>query len=229
MGRIVHITGTDTGVGKTAVACALARLLVGRGASPGVCKPFSSGDATDRMPADARLLAEAAGSADPEQTVSPVRFRTPASPWAAAREEGRDSGLDRARRAVLDLDATHDILLVEGIGGVGVPLSEGLTYVDFMATLGGAVLVVARAGLGTLNHTLLTVEALRARRMEVAGVVLNRTGPGSDVSETLNPLAIETFGGVPVLADLPFRPEGPRDLTLPEGIPEAVACGLGRA
>jgi dethiobiotin synthetase len=212
LARILHVVGTDTGVGKTAVACALARALRRRGFDVGACKPFASGEDPAGVPSDARLLVEASGSRDAPELVAPVRFRTPASPWAAAREEGRGPGIEAAGRALETLAGRHGILVVEGIGGVAVPLAEGWTYLDFLAGHPGRAVVVARAGLGTLNHTLLTLEALRTRGIPAAGVILNRPSPGSDPSERLNPEAIEAFGRTRVLASLPhfdLHPDSP--------------------
>jgi dethiobiotin synthetase len=116
----------------------------------------------------------------------------------------------------------HEVVVVEGIGGVAVPLDEGTTYLEFLAGHPGPVLLVARASLGTLNHTLLTLEALRSRDLAVSGVVLNRTGPDRDPSEPGNPKAIETFGRTPVLADLPFGGEGTASMELPDRLFDAL-------
>jgi len=206
--RIVHVVGTDTGVGKTAVACALARALRERGTDVGVCKPFAAGEDPAGVPEDALQLLEAAGSGDPPELVSPVRYRLPASPWAAALEEGRLPGIAEADAALRALAAKHAVLVVEGIGGVAVPLAVGWTYLEFLANHPGQAVVVARAGLGTINHTLLTLEALRIRGIPVAGVVLNRPRPGEDPSERRNPDAIEAFGRTRVLASLPHLAAG---------------------
>ncbi|MHC4600265.1 MAG: dethiobiotin synthase [Planctomycetota bacterium] len=226
--KFIHVVGTDTGVGKTAVAAALARGLGARGVDVGVCKPFASGEDPSRLPSDAEVLIRAAVARDDPALISPVRFRTPASPWAAAREEGRTSGLAEAREALRRLGSAHPVTVVEGIGGVAVPLDAGITYLEFLVEHPGSLLLVARAGLGTLNHALLSLEALRSRRIAVSGLVLNRTGPARDPSEKGNPAALEAFGTVDVLADLPFgegdgaTPELPDRLFESLGFPRAV-------
>jgi dethiobiotin synthetase len=222
MGTLLHVVGTDTGVGKTAVAAALVRGLRARGDSPGVCKPFASGDDPARLPADARILLEASGVSDDPALVSPVRFRAPASPWSAARNEGGPGGFAQALEALRGLDALHGILVVEGIGGVAVPLETGRTYLDFLSRAPGLSLVVARDGLGTINHALLTLEALESRNLPVAGVVLNRTAPGADSTVLRNAEAIETFSSAPVLGVLPFLETGPADLVLPGPVHDAL-------
>lgn len=220
MGRIVHVLGTSTGVGKTAVACALARGLRAREVDVSACKPFACGEDPGRLPSDAAALVEAAGAGDGEDLVAPVRFALPASPWAASKAQGRETDVGCALHALRTLAGRHTVLIVEGIGGVAVPLAPGATYLDFLREMPGKCLVVARAGLGTLNHTLLTIEALSRRGLEAAGVVLNRPEAGSDPSEAANPEAIETFGGVKVLASLPHAPG--RDLALPDAAIDAV-------
>jgi len=218
MGKLIHVVGTDTGVGKTAVAAALARGLRERGLDVGVCKPFASGEEPSQVPADAVVLIQASGATDDLALISPVRFEIPAAPWFAARVEGRPCGVEVAEDAVRALEAVHDVLIVEGIGGVAVPLDSGITYLDFLSRLTGALLIVARAGLGTLNHTLLTIEALRRRRIDITGVVLNRTGTESDPSEVGNPQGIEVFGGTDVLASLPHVEDEPERMVIPDPV-----------
>lgn len=180
--RGVFVTGTDTGVGKTLVSAWLAR-----GWRAEYWKPIQTGIAEGL---DADTVARLAGV-----PVHPGRWllRAPLSPHLAARHEGVAITLDD-----FVLPRTARPLVVEGAGGVLVPLDEsGTTMAALMARLGLPVVVVARGGLGTINHTLLTLEALRGRGLEPAGVVLN--GPLGEG----NLSAIETFGRVPVLGALP--------------------------
>ncbi|MHC4778950.1 MAG: dethiobiotin synthase [Planctomycetota bacterium] len=225
MANVIHVVGTDTGVGKTRIAASLARGLNLRGFDTGVCKPFASGGDPKNVPADASVLMKAAGAKDDVERVSPVRFRSPISPWSASREEGREAGLDIASEAIRVLESLHDVLIVEGIGGVAVPIDTGVTYADFMTEHPGDILLVARAGLGTLNHSLLTVEALRTRGAVITGVVLNRAEPGTDPSERSNPAAIEAFTACRILADLPFTDDGREYHQLPDGLYLALSAG----
>ena len=169
------VTGTDTGVGKTVVACALVRAMRERGLDVGAMKPIETGVGEDG-PLDAQALREAAGSVDPLDDVCPQRFALPAAPTvAAAAEEG---AVDRdAIRAAFDrLRARHDWLVVEGAGGLLVPAAEELTMADLARELGLPLLIVARGALGTINHTLLTVEAVERRGLPLAGVVISHAG-----------------------------------------------------
>jgi len=199
--RGLFVTGTDTSVGKTAVSCAIAALARSRGLPLAVMKPAETGCVPD--PLDALALREAAGSADPLELVCPYRFAEPLAPAVAARRAGRTLSLghlvDCARKLAEDRP-----LLVEGAGGLLVPYTERETCADLIAALGLPVLLVARAGLGTLNHTALTIEALRARKLTLRAVVLNRTGTHSDLSEQDNAAEISRLTGAQVLGPLPF-------------------------
>jgi dethiobiotin synthetase len=201
--RGLFVTATDTGVGKTEVARALVAAARAAGLDAGAMKPAQSGVAPGQ-PSDADLLAAAAGGGDPMALVCPYSFAPPLAPGVAARLAGVDIALDRILEAARALAARHQALVVEGAGGWLVPLGSGQTVADLAVALALPVLVVARAGLGTVNHAALTVAAVRARGLEVRGVVLNRTGPEDDPSVPHNAAEIERLTGAPVLASLPF-------------------------
>jgi len=208
--RRLFITGTDTGVGKTTVACALAAAFVRRGMRVATLKPVETGcpDGPDGLePADALRLARAAGEALPPArtlaAICPNRFALPVSPEAAARAAGSAVDLAAIDHA-LAARAGADLLLVEGAGGLLVPLGEGLVTADLIARLSLPVLVVARAALGTVNHSLLTVEAIRRRGLVLAGVILSQASPERGPDEASNAAAIARHGGVAVLGTLPF-------------------------
>jgi dethiobiotin synthetase len=201
--RGLFVTATDTGVGKTEVACALVSGARAAGLDVGAMKPAQSG-VTSGEASDAERLREAAGGADPLELVCPYQFEPPLAPGVAARLAGVAISLPRLTEVARALALRHAALVVEGAGGLLVPLTPGATYADLAVALGLPVLVVARAGLGTVNHTALTVEALRARRLEVAGVVLNRTGPDDDASVPYNAAEIERITGVRVLVTLAY-------------------------
>lgn len=170
----LFITGTDTGVGKTVVACALARGLREAGIDVGVMKPVETGVPAEG-PADARALMRAADVRDPLELVCPLQFDLPAAPEAASRDAGRAIEFDRIRLAFEALSSRHDFLIVEGAGGILVPFDEKTTMADLAKRLELPVLVVARTSLGTINHTLLTLEACAARGLELVGVVLSHS------------------------------------------------------
>jgi dethiobiotin synthetase len=200
--RGLFVTGTDTGVGKTEVACALLSGARAAGLDVGAMKPAQSGTAPGQV-SDAERLRQAAGGGDPLELVCPYQFAPPLAPGVAARLAGVEISMPRLLEAARTLASRHAALLVEGAGGLLVPLTLRQTYADLAVALGLPVLVVARAGLGTVNHTALTLEALRARGLAVAGVVLNRTGPDDDPSVPSNAAEIERLTGAPVLASLP--------------------------
>ena len=203
----LFVTATDTEVGKTAVASALAALLHRRGRNVGVMKPLAS--ACDEVggrlvSADALCLKQAAGTDDPLELICPIRLRHPLAPMTAADLEGRELDLADVRAALDTLAASHDCLIVEGIGGIMVPVTADCMVIDLAAEIGAPVLIVARAGLGTINHSLLTVEAARSRGLDVAAVVLNSPdeSPGGLAEET-NPDVIARLTDVPVIGPLP--------------------------
>ncbi len=204
--RGLLVTGTDTGVGKTEVAAALVAGWRARGLDVGAMKPAQSG-VEDGLTTDADRLREAAGGTDPADLVCPYSLRAPLAPAVAARLEGVEISLAHVLACAAELASRHAALVVEGAGGLLVPLTDRETYADLAVALGMPVLVVARAGLGTVNHTALTCEALRARGLAVAGVILNRASPGADPSEPHNPAEIERLAGARVLASLPHEPD----------------------
>jgi len=207
-GRMLFVTATDTETGKTAVASALAALLRQRGRNVGVMKPFASGcsEADGKLiSADGLCLARAAGAGDPHELICPIRLRHPLAPMAAAELAGRELDLSVVRAAVDRLAASHDCLIVEGIGGIMVPITPHWTVADFAAELNAPVVIVARAGLGTINHSLLTVDAVRSRGLDVAAVLLNSpVESAGGLADETNPGVIARLCGVPVLGPLPY-------------------------
>lgn len=178
--RGLFITGTDTGCGKTTVACALARAAREVGLRVRVLKPVETGCEEvegERIPADALALAEAAGDPRSAAELCPYRLALPAAPEIAARHENVAIDPDLLRRAFAATAAGADLVLVEGAGGLRVPIAPGLEMAELALLFGLPLLVVARASLGTINHTLLTLEAARSRRLAVAGVIFSHVEP----------------------------------------------------
>lgn len=215
MTRTLFVTGTDTGVGKTTVSLGLLAAWRRRGLKLAALKPAETGcmprHGETLWPDDAGRLREAAGLAHvPIGIVCPNRYALPAAPSVAARREQRAFDLHavvRARDALLA--GAPDVLLVEGAGGLLVPYGNGRTSVDVALALAPlAMLIVARAGLGTINHSALTVSELRRRDLPIAGIVLNRVRMESDPSEDDNAREIHALTGVPVLGTLPHLPSG---------------------
>lgn len=213
--RGLFVTGTDTGVGKTAVAAGLAAWCRARGIDVGVMKPIATGGIRAArsgrwISSDARVLAEAAGVRDAWSLVNPVCYREPLAPYAAARRSHHPVDWRRIRRAFEALSARHEFMIVEGIGGLLVPLSPRRTVVDLIRLLDLPVLIVSRRRLGSLNHTLLTVQVARQERLRVVGVVLNAAeaplaDSGEALAERTNPEILGRCLPVPLLGNLPHR------------------------
>jgi dethiobiotin synthetase len=215
----LFVTGTDTGVGKTRVAAAIARTLCRQGRTVRVAKPVATGAAWTGqrwLSDDTRLLAEAAAETDLD-AVTPWALAAPAAPPVAARLAGVTLALEDLAAAVRRRGGGRDVgVVVEGVGGLLCPLTEEATVADLAGRLRLPVVVVARRSLGTLNHTLLTLEAARSRGLDVRGVVVNETTPVSGVAEETNVEELRRLA-VPLLAVVPYQAEGP------EGVTAAVA------
>ena len=207
----LFITGTDTNVGKTFVASAIARALVREGRQVGVLKPVATG--AERLGetwrcADAEFLIGAIGGGIPLERVTPLLFSEPLAPPVAARRAGtplhRDAVLAAVAESMAWWEGQADVMVVEGVGGWLCPLAEGMTVADLAIALDFPVVVVARRGLGTINHTLLTVESIRLRGLRCAGVILNGSEPTTDpVAEGTNRDELaRRLDGVAVLAEL---------------------------
>jgi dethiobiotin synthetase len=157
--------------------------------------------------ADAEALHLASDGVEPLEKLCPIRLKPPLAPVPAAKEEGTVLNLDEARHAWHELNDRHRVVIVEGIGGLLVPLDEKILQLDFMAELQLPVLLVARAALGTINHTLLSLRELRRAKLPVAGIILNvtRAEDASNVSYSLSEIARFAGGMVPTV--VPHFPE----------------------
>ena len=203
-GKGIFITGTDTGVGKTYVACGIAMTLRRKGIDVGVMKPAETGCRKRNrqlLPVDAIKLARAAGVRDALDFVNPYRFSDPLAPSVAAGLEGKRLDPSRILSCFRVLSQRHDFTIVEGAGGIMVPLSKDYLYLDLAANLRLPIVIVARPCLGTINHTLLTISAIRERRLKIAGVVINYAKKEwkRGRAEKTSPAAIETASGVRIL------------------------------
>ena len=218
--RGVFVTGTGTEVGKTVVAAVLARTLAAEGRRVHVFKPCVTGlsdyaDADGR--ADHELLRWASGSAQSDGEVAPYRYQPPASPHLAAALAGEEIEPQRLRAAAAAAAEGAEELVCEGVGGLLVPLARDYLVRDLAVDLGYPLVVVAPPGLGTINHTLLTVEAARAAGLEVAAVVLTPWPETPTAIERDNRETIERLGGIEVqtLAEIdPSAPDSWPRLTL---------------
>jgi dethiobiotin synthetase len=203
----LFITGTDTGVGKTAVAAGIAASLVRRRFRVAVCKPVATGCVRRReglVSEDAEFLAHHADARFPLDVICPQRFEEPLAPAVAAERAGTPVDWAAIDRAVKTMSRESDFLIVEGVGGVLVPMDSSYSVLDMIGWLGLPAVIVARAGLGTINHTLLTIEALRRASAPIAGVVINQyPAETPPIAEETNPRVIEKWGKVPILCVAP--------------------------
>jgi dethiobiotin synthetase len=174
MPKGLFVAGTDTGVGKTLVACALIRILRERGVDAVGFKPVATGQESGRWP-DAEALREASGETEPVERICPLRYKAPLSPLAAAKLEGAVPDLGLARRALVELSARHACVVAEGIGGLLVPLDRTTLLLNFIQATGFPVVLVARAGVGTISHTLLSLRELERARVSLAALIVNVT------------------------------------------------------
>jgi dethiobiotin synthetase len=225
---VLIVTGTGTSVGKTVVTAAIAALALARGDRVAVVKPAQTGIASDAgqdaEPADAETVRRLSGLTDLHEL---ARFPDPLSPEAAARVSGLPP-LDLADCAeyIARLAGSRDLVLVEGAGGLLVRYDKaGSTLADLAARLDAPVLVVAAAGLGTLNHTALTLEAIAARKLRLAGVVIGSWPSQPDLADRENLTDLETVAGAPLAGLLPA---GSGSLP-PEEFRVVARHGLGRS
>jgi len=207
------VTGTDTGVGKTFVSGGLAAELARRGCSVGVMKPFATGARSVRgrlVSDDALFLREAARVDDSLDLVNPICLQPALAPSMAAQVARKRIDLKKVWSAYRTLSRRHSVVIVEGVGGLLVPLNRGLTVADFARKLRLPLLIVARPSLGTLNHTSLTVHAARSHGLRMLGLVLNRAEPGRrGLAERLNPATLELLTRLPVLGEVPYVGKSP--------------------
>jgi dethiobiotin synthetase len=207
MGKGLFITGTDTGVGKTSFACGLAALLKEYNYSVGVMKPAETGCDQGEgklVPQDALALKESSACELPLETICPYQFHEPLAPSVAAEREGVRIDIDRLMSVYSEISAAHDITIVEGAGGLMVPLLPSYTYADFARVLKLPLIVVAANRLGMINHVLLTLEHASCKGLTVLGYVLNQIKNQPSLAAQTNREALLSLSGVPCLGDLPY-------------------------
>lgn len=198
MTRGIFITGTNTGVGKTVVTRALARAALRRGLQPVALKPVESG-VSNSLETDAAHIARAAGRSGSTEDFCLYAFSKPVSPHLAARLDNRLVDPERIVQFLTEWTAKANFVIAEGAGGLLVPLADGVTFGDVVARTDYTLLIVAPDVLGTINGTLLTIEAARRRQIPILGVVLNGAGDGS----LENGAALAEYGQVPIIGTFP--------------------------
>ncbi|WP_367874955.1 dethiobiotin synthase [Luteolibacter sp. Populi] len=190
------VTGTDTGVGKTRFSCLLLEALRAEGVAAAGFKPVCCGDRDDAV-----HLATASGGLAVED-VNPIWLKAAVAPLVAGMLENRPVDPAYLLEAFRRFSAMHPTVIVEGAGGWRVPLAEGYDMADLAVDIGLPVIVVVGNRLGALNHTILTVDAIRARGLEIAGLVINHLADELDTAAITNKGMIEQLTGVPILAEI---------------------------
>ena len=195
----IFIAGTDTGVGKTLIAGALAAALVQKGMKVGVMKPISCGGRQD-----ADFLIKCSGVFEDPDLVNPIVFRHALSPNVAASLERKKIDLKKISRALKILEKKYEVIVIEGCGGLLVPITPGFFVAGLISFMKAGTLLVSRSTLGAINHSLLSLEALTRRRAKVLGVVFNRLNAGPlGFAESTNPRVVSRISGVNSLGMFP--------------------------
>ena len=202
------ISGTDTGVGKTVVTACLLALYHKRSVDLGVMKPMETGidpECSSEANSDAKFLLAVSGNQDALEEVCPIRLQPPAAPLQAARMTGQTIAIDSILENFRKLQTRYDQILVEGVGGLMVPLKPDYFITDLIRDMDLPLIIVSRLTLGTLNHTLLTLKTAQSTGIEIAGVILNRSdnNPLNDVEKGQANL-IHELSGVPIIGECPF-------------------------
>lgn len=198
MARGIFVTGTGTEVGKTVVAATMARTLADDGLKVSVFKPAVTG-LDEGVETDHALLRRASGSDQSDEEIAPYRYGPPASPHLAAALAGEEIRPERLRQVAAAAAEDGDAIVCEGVGGLLVPLSPDYLVRDLAVDLGYPLIVVAGPGLGTINHTLLTVEAARTAGLDVAAIVLNPWPDEPTEIERNNRKTLASLAEAPVL------------------------------
>jgi len=204
----LFVTGTDTGVGKTLIAGAIAKILTEQGLRVGIFKPIATGCSRTwegLVSEDTEFLANCANSDLPLSTITPVGYLTPAAPIVSAACDGPAIDFDSITAAYKDICEQCDMVIVEGIGGVRVPLTVEFDLLDLAVEFALSVVIVARPNLGTINHTLMTIDCIRSAELKIAGVVVNGyDATKTTIAEDTAPQVIAQCTDVDILCVVPF-------------------------
>jgi len=201
------VTGTDTGVGKTIIAAGLVTSLQDQGIDVGVMKPLESGAPSFEsalIPRDALYLKEVSGVRDDLALINPYCFKDPLAPGVAAQREGVEIDLHRIEGLYRELKGRHAFMVIEGVGGLLVPVAKGTLLPQLIKLLDLPLLLVARSSLGTINHSLLSLFYCAQEGLDVVGLIMNKATPDMDPSEASNPQVISQFTEVPLLGSFPY-------------------------
>ena len=205
------VTGTDTGVGKTLISGGIAHILHGAGKKVGVFKPVASGcrrDFDGLVNSDAEFLRACSHCDFDLEVINPVRYLAPAAPIVCEEHEGRQVDFVAIETAYNKIAAGSDVMIVEGIGGIRVPISPGVDVIELAQAFDLPLIIVTRPDLGTINHTLLTIDAARNAGLAIAGLVISGyNAESAGLAEETLPEVLEEWGQVPVLSIIPYDEE----------------------
>jgi dethiobiotin synthetase len=219
----LFVTATDTGIGKTLITGGIAYALRARGLDVGCWKPVQSGDLLHDANGDVMRLKTVGDLPDAPERIGRFSYAEPLAPRLAAERAGAPLMLEDLLAAYRDIEQDHEHFLVEGAGGLAVPLTKDATVADFAQQFHFPLLIVARANLGTVNHTVLTVRYAESLGLRVGGVILSGGGrEGADISEAHNAAYIEEYGGVPVIGRVPWLGEAPGVAEIREAVQHHV-------
>jgi len=215
----LFITGTDTEIGKTAFTAGLATVLKQNGHHVGVMKPVAAGSR-----ADAEILKQSANVSDTLDEINPVFLSEPLSPNVAAQRAAQTLHIDHITKAYKTLAQRHDLMLIEGVGGLLVPILDHFSVADLIALLNVPIIIVSRAALGTINHTLLTIEAAQRRNLNILGIVYNAISDTThDIAAQTSPEIITRLTQIPTLGTLPYDPQVDTDQGKLGHLPQNIA------
>ncbi len=203
MEKGVFVTGCDTGVGKTVIAGAIAASIKAHGPDVGVMKPVASGakEIENKLVSeDAVYLKKIIDNTDDDALVNPILLKPPIAPTIAASKAGIPINIDKILKAYEALTSRHDFVVVEGVGGLMVPIDDTLFVADLARKMDLALVIVTGDYLGAINHTLLTIEYARNRNLRIKGIVINMLKNGDDLVRE-----IEKYSSVPILGTIPFK------------------------
>lgn len=216
MAKGFFVTGTDTGVGKTIITAALIKAAHILGFKACGMKPIETGckrvenseGNNSLIPTDGTFLREITGTGESIDLITPIRFENPLAPLPASEIEDKPIDLDKIKTAYKELSNRYDVVIVEGIGGLLVPIKRGHFVIDLAKDFGLPIIVVSKPGLGTINHTMLTVNYAINKGLDVAGIIINynRTSEGT-LAENTNPEIIRRLSPVPVIGIFPYLKE----------------------
>ncbi len=197
------VTGTDTGVGKTIISCGLAAVLKEKKIDVGVFKPLLSGISREHPESDTSLLKQMSQTSLSYEDITPFAFKEPLAPYVAGKLEGKVVNIEEVLQCWERIRERHEYFIVEGAGGISVPLGENFLVSDLIKALQLPIVIVARPNLGTVNHIFLTVQYAKSMGLKIAGIVINGISDHPDMAEKTNPKLIEKLCDVPILGITP--------------------------